>query len=138
MASFPRWIDDRTVDSAVMYGGFLGYYNKCVDAEELASLKELFMVLHGHYDFHPFNWRWKACETPHCQRCAMGSGGYKFRWYDARWYEYYAKNARAGAWLLNNKRQGLPIAQGVASVSTAMTVDGDKTSASLLSPSDAE
>ena len=133
MASLPRWIEDTTVDSAAMFGAFLAYLNKCIDPDEASILQILPMVLHAPYDGAGSS-RWKPCDTYQCQRCAMGRGGYQFRWYDARWYDDYANHARPGAWLLNNKRQSSPIAPDTVPVSNAKTInDVGNTSAALWS-----
>ena len=109
MANLPRWIDCWKVDSAAMYAAFLHDVSHCPDEKEVLGLAELYTIEHYPYlvEAGPkmkdvqgklYEVPWRQCAKPPCPRCSNNEGGYRFRWYDQRWYAQYRATARRGAW----------------------------------------
>ena len=107
MASWPRWVNDDTVDSTAMLEAYL--YTRRQLSEEEQEL--LWLASENHLDgwmgvvsnVTPPGIVEEACrEGPvgGCARCTARRGGYKFRWYDQRWYARYVQHRRDGAWVM--------------------------------------
>ncbi len=107
MATWPRWVDDATVDSAAMLEGYLYVRNRLPEEER----DLLWLTTENHDDgiggpISRFSVTppgiveidCKVGRVGGCTRCTGLRGGYKFRWYHESWYERYAQNRRPGAW----------------------------------------
>ena len=101
MANLPRWIEDKTCDSAAMYSAFLACKSDATE-EEKKDVKELYVVNHKAGSWRTPSTRevQKNCAETGCRRCAAGEGGYQLWWFDMRWYATYERLAREGAWKL--------------------------------------
>ena len=110
MAHWPRWIDDDTVDSAVMLGAYVRYIAERdrVGDPVPACFGHLWTVEHRKvlsiWDVvatpvePPVALLHRQCNGVGCLRCQEGRGGFQFRWYCAAWAKYYNQQRRAGAW----------------------------------------
>ena len=123
MGDYPRWVDNHKVDSAAMYQAYLEYHiqiRKEVFQDE--TEEEWAPVWWGHLHFLLHRMTFLGVGAPHaapergvktvnctqrpCLRCAMGRGGYQFRWYSLCWAKQYNLMKREGAWAAPEPRQG--------------------------------
>ena len=105
MAHFPRWIEHSSVDSAAMCVAYIRWIRKQhKKGEDPVLLPE---IRHFPYDmglgvelpcFSGTDLPWTPCATANCERCKVGKGGYKFRWYSKMWEKDYMKLRREGSW----------------------------------------
>ena len=109
MADLPRWIDHPKVDSMAMLGAFLGWV-ATAPAEKQREVEQLYTIDHstdcileqmGTQVLKPklptgVDLQSRQCNTENCRRCKTKTGGYQFRWYDARWVATYNRMKREG------------------------------------------
>ena len=109
MADLPRWINHSTVDSQAMLGAFLSWVAKA-PAEKQRDVEQLYTIVHstdcileqmGTQVLKPklptgVDLQSRQCNTENCRRCNSKTGGYQFRWYDARWVATYNRMKRDG------------------------------------------
>ena len=101
--SFPRWIDDATVDSPAMLSAFFQFIGKPhSENERQMRSRNLVVVNHKRPDedsaMYPGVLTDVPCKNKGCERCEGQRGGYQFRWYDPRWKDDYLRLRRPGAW----------------------------------------
>ena len=110
--ALPRWVPSHRVDSQAMLSAFLHHRTRCSLAA-LEPLTDLYLIDHRMGDplvtwgGNTFNLVANTtpgpvptvpCLTPHCTRCALGHGGYKFKWDSERWARGYNALRRPNTW----------------------------------------
>ena len=99
MANFPRWVDNKKVDSSAMLSA---YINTVRPTDWWFG--QLVMWDHKMDDggipnaFQNPSVIKAKCNSDGCPRCMARAGGYKFRWYHDSWGAKYSNMARPGAW----------------------------------------
>ena len=109
MAHYPRWVKSSRVDSSAMFGAYLDFLGKCVNAVERENLAHLYIINHKPYFFTAGGNPQRTCTTAGCQRCDRSQGGYMFRWYDVRWESAYCREAKDGAWMPEEEEDGVDV-----------------------------
>ena len=101
MADWPRWIDDETVDSSAMFIAYIDWFrSECLSGREPELLPERRHLPYQVWvDSSGVDLPWIPCQTVACNRCRIGRGGYKFRWYSQKWQEVYMHHKRPGSWV---------------------------------------
>ena len=119
MGDLPRWINNPKVDSTAMFFAWQDYARSLEKAGNNEEVKKLCHLVQYDHVVRPTLLNIMAtridpppcpeilvCQTVGCRRCADGRGGYKFRWYDKRWYKGYLAKRREGSWRLGDSEDG--------------------------------
>jgi hypothetical protein len=98
----PIWIDNPRVDSETMLEAYLA----SARAEhpwygQLKMEQHIHAVRGTHRAEVPPGCVKAKCTVPHCFRCEIQQGGYRFQWMHALWLPYYEQHKRHGAWSIS-------------------------------------